>query len=76
MLMLHMKIDGEYKSIEIQEHELKSLIATGKFVKLGGEYYHIDHISKFNHKPKREDVPIVTKPVPPQILFKKGWFDD
>ncbi|MDS7057143.1 hypothetical protein NXG04_07575 [Klebsiella pneumoniae] len=72
MTLIQLKIDGDYKSIEVEEYELKALLATGKFIKLGGEYYNIDHISKFNESQPKKQVPLKTNPVPKQILFKKG----
>lgn len=72
MILIQLRIDGGYKSIEVEEHELKTLLATGRFVKLGGEYYNVDHISKFSERTSKKQVPLKTNPVPKQILFKKG----
>lgn len=70
MILLNVKIDGEYKPIQVQEYELRDLIATGKFVQLGGQYYHVDHITKFFKTEKQE--PTNKKPEPPQIMIKRG----
>jgi len=70
VILLNVKIDGEYKPIQVQEYELKALIATGKFVQLGGQYYHVDHITKFFKSEKPE--PNNKKPEPPQIMIKRG----
>lgn len=72
MILIQIKINGEYKSVEVQEYQLQALLATGKFIQLGNEYYHVDHITKFSRTEPKKEVPFKTNAVPKQILFQKG----
>lgn len=70
-MIINLRIDGEYKPINITEDELQQLLRTGKFIKLGDTYYHVDHISRFSLTGERKQT-THKKPEPPQIMIKRG----
>lgn len=70
-MIINIKIDGKYTPINITEDELQQLLRTGKFVKLGDTYYHIDHIARFSLTGEKKQT-VHKKPEPPQIMIKRG----
>ncbi|UGO50707.1 hypothetical protein PQE68_gp116 [Bacillus phage vB_BanS_Sophrita] len=71
-MIINLRIDGDYKPINITEEELQQLLRTGKFIKLGDTYYHVDHISRFSLTGEKKLHNAPKKPEPPQIMIKRG----